>query len=79
MRAGAGLAVVYGAVYDLTWRIEVGGILIGVFQGLLWLWMAWKSKAGRNWARVLDPERETRRLIAKLQALGHQVTLQPAS
>jgi hypothetical protein len=29
--------------------------------------------------RRLDPERETRRLIAKLQALGHQVTLQPAS
>jgi len=27
----------------------------------------------------LDPERETRRLIAKLQALGHQVTLQPAA
>jgi transposase len=29
--------------------------------------------------RRLDPERETRRLIAKLQALGHQVTLQPAA
>ena len=27
----------------------------------------------------LDPELETRRLIAKLQALGHQVTLQPAA
>jgi transposase len=27
----------------------------------------------------LDPERETRRLVAKLQALGHQVTLQPAA
>jgi transposase len=27
----------------------------------------------------LDPERETRRLIAKLNALGHQVTLQPAT
>jgi transposase len=27
----------------------------------------------------LDPERETRRLIAKLQALGHVVTLQPAA
>ena len=27
--------------------------------------------------RRLDPERETRRLIAKLEALGHQVTLQP--
>jgi transposase len=27
----------------------------------------------------LDPERETRRLVAKLQALGHTVTLQPAA
>ncbi len=30
-------------------------------------------------ARRLDPERETRRLIARLQALGHTVTLQPAA
>ncbi|HVB46244.1 MAG TPA: IS110 family transposase [Streptosporangiaceae bacterium] len=29
--------------------------------------------------RRLDPDRETRRLIAKLQALGHQVSLQPAA
>jgi transposase len=29
--------------------------------------------------RRLDPERETRRLIARLQALGHTVTLQPAA
>jgi transposase len=29
--------------------------------------------------RRLDPDRETRRLIARLQALGHQVTLQPAA
>jgi len=29
--------------------------------------------------RRLDPERETRRLIAKLEALGHQVTLQPTA
>jgi hypothetical protein len=27
----------------------------------------------------LDPERETRRLVAKLQALGHTVTLQSAA
>jgi transposase len=27
----------------------------------------------------LGPERETRRLIAKLEALGHAVTLQPAA
>jgi transposase len=29
--------------------------------------------------RRLDPDSETRRLIAKLEALGHQVTLQPAA
>ena len=29
--------------------------------------------------RRLDPERETRRLIAKLEAPGHQVSLQPAA
>ena len=29
--------------------------------------------------RRLDPERETRRLIAKLQALGRTVTLEPAA
>ena len=27
----------------------------------------------------MDPERETRRLIAKLEALGHSVSLQPAA
>jgi transposase len=27
----------------------------------------------------LDRERETRRLIAKLEAPGHQITLQPAA
>ena len=27
----------------------------------------------------VDPERETRRLIAKLEALGHKVTLEPAA
>ncbi len=29
--------------------------------------------------RRQDPERETRRLIARLEALGHQVSLQPAA
>ena len=27
----------------------------------------------------LNPERETRRLLTKLQALGHNVTLEPAA
>jgi len=30
------------------------GIISGVIQCLLWLRMAWKTKAGRNWARVLS-------------------------
>jgi hypothetical protein len=29
--------------------------------------------------RRQDPDRETRRLIARLEALGHTVTLQPAA
>ncbi|MGH3783650.1 MAG: hypothetical protein ACRDRO_24265 [Pseudonocardiaceae bacterium] len=29
--------------------------------------------------RRTDPERETRRLIAKLQALGHTITIEPAA
>jgi transposase len=29
--------------------------------------------------RRSDPERETRRLIAKLEALGHTVTIEPAA
>jgi hypothetical protein len=32
----------------------VSGILAGVIQCLLWLWMTWKTKAGRSWARVLS-------------------------
>jgi hypothetical protein len=32
---------------------------------------------GGDYYRKRDPERQTRRLIAQLQALGHTVTLQP--
>jgi hypothetical protein len=32
----------------------VGGIAGGIIDGLLWLWMAWKTGAGRGWARVLS-------------------------
>ncbi len=34
---------------------------------------------GGDYFRKRDPERQTRRLIAQLQALGHHVTLQPAA
>jgi hypothetical protein len=30
------------------------GILGGIIAGALWLWMAWKTGAGRAWARVLS-------------------------
>jgi hypothetical protein len=32
----------------------VAGIITGIIFGGLWLWMAWKTGAGRNWARVLS-------------------------
>jgi tetratricopeptide (TPR) repeat protein len=54
MYAGAALAVVYGVVAGMTRHALAGGILYGVIAGLVWLWMAWKSNAGRNWARALS-------------------------
>jgi hypothetical protein len=32
----------------------VSGFASGVIQCLLWLWVAWKTESGRNWARVLS-------------------------
>jgi hypothetical protein len=32
----------------------ISGIIAGIIFGSLWLWMAWKTGAGRNWARVLS-------------------------
>lgn len=32
----------------------VAGIIQGIIGGGFWLWMAWKTGAGRNWARVLS-------------------------
>lgn len=54
MRAGAAFAVVYGVVFGLFRHALVPGMVSGVFVSLLWLWMAWKNEAGRNWARVLS-------------------------
>jgi hypothetical protein len=28
-------------------------IVVGVVAALIWLWIAWKNRAGRNWARIL--------------------------
>src|SRR5215472_9615927 len=32
----------------------VSGVIAAIISGGLWLWMAWKTGAGRNWARVLS-------------------------
>jgi hypothetical protein len=32
----------------------VAGVIVGIIIAGLWLWMAWKTGAGRNWARVLS-------------------------
>jgi hypothetical protein len=70
MWAGAGMSVVYSVVIGvmtndlLTVQTTntptnhgafVGGeILEGLIQVALWLWMLWKVRAGRSWARVLS-------------------------
>ena len=28
-------------------------IVVGVVAALIWLWIAWKNRAGRNWARIV--------------------------
>jgi hypothetical protein len=37
-----------------TGRSLAAGIIEGIILAGLWLWMAWKNGAGRNWARVLS-------------------------
>jgi hypothetical protein len=32
----------------------VAGIIQGIIGGGIWLWMTWKTRAGRKWARVLS-------------------------
>lgn len=70
MYAGAGFSVVYSAAVIVTLNSlfttdsarpasfhagYVAGLVIeGLIQVSLWLWMAWKTKAGRSWARVVS-------------------------
>ncbi|MBO0836111.1 MAG: hypothetical protein J2P28_11400 [Actinobacteria bacterium] len=35
-------------------RQVVRAAATGTFQCLVWLWMAWKNKSGRAWARILS-------------------------
>ena len=39
----------------------------------------YEELGGDYFTRRLDPERETRRLVARLEALGHAVTLETAA
>jgi transposase len=60
------IIVVAHAMLVIVWHVLAGG--------------APHSENGADYfTRRLDPDKETRRLIAKLEALGHQVSLQPAA
>ena len=53
-----------------------GGLDYRIWPGRLAALGSSLSDLGADYfARRLDPERETRRLIARLEALGHHVTL----
>jgi len=70
IRAGAALSVAYGIAEDLFVHSTtvggrpasmaysvgqfVGGIIVGLVLGAIWLWMAAKVGAGRDWARILS-------------------------
>jgi hypothetical protein len=32
----------------------IGGVIVGLVAGGLWLWMAWANKRARSWARILS-------------------------
>ena len=48
--SGSGTQVPTSAIKDL---ILVIAIVAGIVAVLIWLWIAWKNRAGRNWARVV--------------------------
>lgn len=60
------IIVVAHAMLVVIWHVLAGGA-------------SYDELGADFFTRRLDPERETRRLIAKLEALGHQVSLQPAA
>ena len=59
--------------------IVVAHALIVIIWHILATGRPYQELGADFFTRRLDPERETRRLIAKLEALGHQVSLQPAA
>ena len=60
------IIVVARAMTVIIWHVLAGGA-------------PYAELGASFFTRRLDPERETRRLIAKLEALGHTVSLQPAA
>ena len=60
------IVVVAHAMIVIIWHIMVTG-------------KPYHELGAGYFASLQDPERETRRLIAKLQALGHTVTINPAA
>ena len=56
--------------------IVVAHAMIVIIWHILATGKPYHELGGDYFARRLDPERETRRLIARLEALGHRVTLQ---
>ena len=59
--------------------IVVAHALIVIVWHILATGKPYEELGADYFTRRLDPERETRRLIAKLEALGHSVTLNPAA
>jgi transposase len=59
--------------------VVVAHALIVIIWHILATGKPYEELGADYFTRRLDPERETRRLIARLEALGHQVTLQPAA
>jgi hypothetical protein len=48
--SGSGTTVPDSGIKDV---FLVGSIVVGIVAVLVWLWIAWKNRAGRNWARVV--------------------------
>jgi len=48
--SGSGTQVPVGDIKDF---VLVGAIISGAIGALIWLWMAWKNRTGRNWARIV--------------------------
>ena len=59
--------------------VVVAHALIIIIWNILATGTPYHELGADYFTRRLDPERETRRLITRLEALGHHVTLQPAA